>query len=89
MTNAQSYTIKEMLEKMEQRSISDRADTNKKLDDVYDTLKDHVEESHIIDTYQDKRIGVLENWKSFVMGAVYVVGAIGAGVFIVFEWIVK
>ncbi len=86
MTNAQTYTIKEMLEKMETRSMTDRAETNNKLDNVYTTLKDHVDESRIVDANQDKRISVLEILKIFVMGAVWLLtgsGAISGAYFLV------
>ena len=84
MTPHETFTVKEMLEKMETRSISDRAETNGKIDRIYDVLEDHVGESRIVDKDQDKRIGILENWKSFVMGAVWLLSGSGAITGIVF-----
>ena len=78
MTNAQSYSIKEMLEKMSEERKEERAETNKKIDGIHKDIKDFRAESNIADETQDKRIGVLENWKSFIMGAVWLLSGSGA-----------
>ena len=92
MTPQHTYSIKEMLEKMEERSVIDRGETNKKIDDnhtdVMAVINNFRTESLEADEDQDKRIGVLEHWKSFATGAVWFLGGSGAltGLFFLYNW---
>jgi len=78
MTNAQTYSIKEMLTKMDDRAVLDRAETNKKIDRMHTDLRDHIAVERVTDNENDNRIGSLENWRSFVMGAVWLLSGSGA-----------
>jgi hypothetical protein len=89
MTDSQTYTIKEMLEKIEERSTAERTITNHKIDSVHQDLKEFITDSREENEVQDKRIGSLENWKNFIMGAFWVMSGIAAVLFVVFEFLVK
>ena len=89
MTDPQTYTIKEMLEKMDERTREDRAQTNTKIDSLHTVLTEFRAESKEENEDQDKRILTLESWKSFIMGAFWVLSGIAAILFIVFEFVVQ
>ena len=92
MTNAQSYTLKEMLDKMEKRSISDRQETNTKIDNVYSMLSDHIIEGRNIDKAQDDRIDRLEIWQGGKLAvgrwAAAIGSIVGAGMVTVILWLI-
>ena len=89
MTPQQSYTLKEMLTRMSEEAKEDRSQTDKKIDEISLNLKEFRHESIESDEEQDKRIGILENWQNFVMGAVWLCTGSGAltGLYFLVSWL--
>ena len=91
MTDAQTYSIKEMLTIMSDESKADRAEMNGKIDNLHIDFTEALKVRAEIDKEQDGRIGILENWKAFVMGAVWLLSGSGAitGLYFLFNWMTK
>lgn len=78
MTKEYTYSIKEMLDKISEESKEERAETNRKIDGIHNDIKDFRVESNEANEKQDNRIGILENWKSFISGALWFLTGSGA-----------
>jgi len=91
MTDAQTYSIKEMLTIMSDESKADRAEMNGKIDNLHIDFNAALEKRAEVDDKQNKRISILENWRSFVMGAVWLLSGSGAitGLYFLFNWMTK
>ena len=87
----QNYTVKEMLNIIAEDSKTERAETNKKIDKIHTDIKEFRSESNKTDKEQNERIGSLENFKSFAMGAVWLLTGSGAitGVYFLVAWMGK
>ena len=90
MTPAQSYTIKEMLEKMSVDDREQRTETNKKIDSLHVALTKGFEKRVEVDEEQDKKIISLQNWRSGVVAVIKTFAWIisGSGVVTVVLWII-
>ena len=81
MTSEHQYSIKDMLTRIEERSIEDRGVMNKKIDEIGEDIKEFRDESRAADIVQNEKIEKISSWKDSTMAiikaAMWVISGLG------------